>query len=240
MTLPINYRELDEEPRYPVSDVLRILGVPSVLFQLWTVPQPPGSLFYPIIQTHADPADLDGADPYVTFPALAEAHMLAAFARSDMPARAAWTATTWLTRTLGTARPLISEHLAQDGAAALLAGAAETTDPAEREILLGLVLDARASRPQLGPLLGDRVRGNLYRQGAVCAITLDGYGATTVVVDRHADEGAPTIAPHHAPLAEVLRRVRAGEPAARIIGEHRLTATELHDVLTRHDIPVPA
>lgn len=163
-----------------------------------------------------------GRGPVVPFVGLGEAYVLAAFRAAGVPMQRIRPALTRLEREFGVAAALTSERLKTDGAEVLWEYKSEGGD--------GTVVDelvvVRNQQIVFREVVQQYLRTITYRAGRVAIIGLPQYD-TAVVVDPLRNFGQPTFASRGVRVADVVGRLRAGEPATEVARDYGLQPAEI-------------
>lgn len=162
-----------------------------------------------------------GRGAVVPFVGLAEAYVLAAFRQAGVPLQRIRPALERLEREYGITAVLTSKRLKTDGAEVLW----EYRDEADAGVVDQLVV-VRNQQPVFRDVVDQYLRTITYRSGRVAIIGLPQY-RTDVIVDPTRNFGRPTIARRGVRVADVLDRLRAGEPPEDVARDYGLEISEV-------------
>jgi uncharacterized protein (DUF433 family) len=232
-------------PLYKKAEAARIIRVPASTLRDWAGPAAalrtsstqillisPGqtqlaSAIGPIshdgLITVADPRTPRGAT--IPFVGLAEAYILAAFRQAGVPMQRIRPALRRLEEETGLIQALASERLRTDGAEVLWDYSQETDDQAEKDAVGDLVV-VRNGQLVFRPIVQDYLRRVTYGDGWARVIDV-GQGKVGVTVDPFINGGQPTLARRGIAVADILSRIRAGEPSKAVAADYGLRASEI-------------
>ena len=144
-------------PLYHKTEAAHIIAVPAQTFRDWAVgyarKRLDGSqvVSAPIVTT-LDPLRPHGVS--VPFVGLAEAYIVAAFTRAGVPMRRIRPAVLWLQEHIGLPQALASQQLQTDGAEVLWDFGRQSGDPADQDMVDGLVV-VRSGQQVFRPVVRD-------------------------------------------------------------------------------------
>jgi uncharacterized protein (DUF433 family) len=177
--------------------------------------------------TVAAPATPRG--PTIPFIGLTEAYVLASFREAGVPMQRIRPAIYRLEEEMGLTQALASERLRTDGAEVLYDYGQHTDDPAEKDAVGDLVV-VRNGQRVFRPIVRDYLRRVTYRDGWARIINV-GRGKIDVTVDPWINGGQPTLARRGIAVADVLSRIRAGEPSKAVAADYGLRISEVTALL---------
>lgn len=219
-------------PLYHKAEAARIIAVPSQTFRDWAVgyayKRLDGSqvVSAPIVTT-LEVARPQGAS--VPFVGLAEAYIVAAFKKAGVPMRRIRPAVLWLQEHLGLQQALASQRLQTDGAEVLWDFGRSSEDPADRDLVDGLVV-VRSGQQVFRPVVRDYLTMVTYQDGWTRRIELPQYGKAEVVVDPWLNGGQPTVSRRGVRVADIVSRLSAHEPPGDVAADYGLTVPEVEAV----------
>jgi len=134
-----------------------------------------------------------------------------------------------LEQEIGLTQALASERLRTDGAEVLWDYGQQTDDPAEKDAVGDLVV-IRNGQLVFRPVVQDYLRRVTYRDGWARVIDV-GRGKVDVTVDPWINGGHPTLARRGIAVADVLSRIRGGEPSRAVAADYGLRPAEVAALL---------
>jgi uncharacterized protein (DUF433 family) len=167
--------------------------------------------------------------PTIPFIGLTEAYVLASFREAGVPMQRIRPAIYRLEEEMGLTQALASERLRTDGAEVLYDYGQHTDDPAEKDAVGDLVV-VRNGQRVFRPIVRDYLRRVTYRDGWARIINV-GRGKIDVTVDPWINGGQPTLARRGIAVADVLSRIRAGEPSKAVAADYGLRISEVTALL---------
>ncbi len=195
------------------------LGVPKSTIHEWARPAD-GTPLISVFPPH-------GREATVPFVGFAEAYVLSAFRRAGVPLQRIRPAVEVLTREIGLAHALASEHLYTDGAEVLFDFASERSD----EDLLELVV-VRTGQKQFSELVRDYLRRITYgSDGWASQVQLPIYGRARVIVDPHVAFGLPLVTAGGARVEDLVDRFLAGDAIKDIADDFGVPLDHVEDVI---------
>ena len=219
-------------PLYHKTEAAHIIAVPAQTFRDWAVgyarKRLDGSqvVSAPIVTT-LDPLRPHGVS--VPFVGLAEAYIVAAFTRAGVPMRRIRPAVLWLQEHIGLPQALASQQLQTDGAEVLWDFGRQSGDPADQDMVDGLVV-VRSGQQVFRPVVRDYLTRVTYEHGWTRRIELPQYGESHVVVDPWLNGGQPTLAGRGIRVADIIGRLVAREPVADVAEDYGLTVPEVEAI----------
>lgn len=219
-------------PIYRKAEAARIIAVPAQTFRDWAVgyarKRLDGSqvVSAPIVTT-LEPVRPQGVS--VPFVGLAEAYVVAAFTRAGVPMRRIRPAVLWLQDHIGLPQALASQRLQTDGAEVLWDFGRQSDDPADQDMVEGLVV-VRSGQQVFRPVVRDFLTRVTYESGWTRNIHLVQYGSADVVVDPWLNGGQPTVAERGIRVLDIVSRLRAQEPARDVADDYGLTVRQVEDI----------
>ena len=219
-------------PLYRKAEAAHIVAVPSQTFRNWAVgyvrKRLDGSqvVSAPIVTT-LEPARPRGAS--VPFVGLAEAYIVAAFTKAGLPMQRIRPAVLWLQDHIGLPQALASQRLQTDGAEVLWDFGRQSGDPADQDMVEGLVV-VRSGQQVFRPVVRDYLTRVTYEHGWTRSIQLPQYGKVEVVVDPWLNGGQPTVAQRGIRVGDIVSRLKAHEPAKDVADDYDLTPREIEEI----------
>jgi uncharacterized protein (DUF433 family) len=219
-------------PIYHKAEAAQIIAVPAQTFRDWAVgyarKRLDGSqvVSAPIVTT-LDPVRPRGVS--VPFVGLAEAYIVSAFTKAGVPMRRIRPAVLWLQEHIGLPQALASQRLQTDGAEVLWDFGRMSGDPADQDIVDGLVV-VRSGQQVFRPVVRDYLTRVTYQDGWTRRIQLPQYGNTEVVVDPWLNGGQPTVAGRGIRVTDIMNRLNAREPAEDVAGDYGLSVREVEEI----------
>jgi uncharacterized protein (DUF433 family) len=217
-------------PLYSKSLAADLIGVPRESFRNWSVGYAYKRMDGVTVAVEPLVTTAGAQGPTVPFVGLAEAYMLAAFRRAEVPMRRIRPAIRWLEENIGLEQALASERLMTDGAEVLWDFREHTDDPVEREAVDGLVV-VRSGQQVFRPVVRKYLQRVTYVDGWMKVIQLPGYERVAVTVDPWINGGQPTVARRGIRVADVLSRLRAGEDSRDVAEDYDLEVNEVEGLL---------
>jgi len=225
-------------PLYRKAEAARIIRVPASTLRDWAGPAPAvrasseqinasRPIHHDGLITVADPWTPRGAS--IPFVGLAEAYILAAFRQAGVPMQRIHPALRRLEDEMGLVQALASERLRTDGAEVLWDYRQETDDQAEKDAVGDLVV-VRNGQLVFRPIVQDYLRRVTYGDGWARVIDV-GQGKVGVTVDPFINGGQPTLARRGIAVADILSRIRAGEPSKEVAADYGLRPSEITALL---------
>ncbi len=203
-------------PIYSQQDVARIVGAPQSTINRWT--EVGGTAVAPLITT-ARP----GHGLTVPFIGLTQAFVLWSFRQAGVPMQRIRPAVDALERELGLQYVLASNRLVTDGAKVLLRAEPGAED--DRLIV------ARNGQAVFNPVVDQYLRQITFDGGYVSSLELPRFERAAVSVDPHVNGGRPTVRDRGVALADVIGRMRAGEPAASVADDYGMAEAQVRSLL---------
>jgi len=219
-------------PLYRKAEAARIIAVPAQTFRDWAVgyarKRLDGSqvVSAPIVTT-LEPARPRGVS--VPFVGLAEAYVVAAFTKAGLPMRRIRPAVLWLQEHIGLPQALASQQLQTDGAEVLWDFGRQSGDPADQDMVEGLVV-VRSGQQVFRPVVRGYLTRVTYEDGWARSIQLPQYGSVDVVVDPWRNGGQPTVAGRGIRVADIVSRLNAQEPAEDVADDYDLTIRDVEEI----------
>lgn len=219
-------------PLYHKAEAAHIIAVPAQTFRDWALgyarKRLDGSqvVSAPIVTT-LDPLRPRGVS--VPFVGLAEAYIVAAFTKAGVPMRRIRPAVLWLQEHIGLPQALASQQLQTDGAEVLWDFGRQSGDPADQDMVDGLVV-IRSGQQVFRPIVRDYLTRVTYEHGWTRRIELPQYGDTSVIVDPWLNGGQPTVAGRGIRVADILGRLGAREPVEDVAGDYGLSVPEVEAI----------
>jgi len=219
-------------PLYYKAEAAHIIAVPTQTFRDWAVgyarKRLDGSqvVSAPIVTT-LDPVRPRGVS--VPFIGLAEAYIVAAFTKAGVPMRRIRPAVLWLQDHIGLPQALASQQLQTDGAEVLWDFGRQSGDPADQDMVDGLVV-VRSGQQVFRPVVRDYLTRVTYESGWTRKILLPQYGSVDVVVDPWLNGGQPTVAGRGIRVTDIVSRLNAREPVREVAGDYGLTVREVEEI----------
>lgn len=216
-------------PIYHKAEAAHIIAVPAQTFRDWAVgyarKRLDGSqvVSAPIVTT-LDPVRPRGVS--VPFVGLAEAYIVAAFTRAGVPMKRIRPAVLWLQEHIGLPQALASQRLQTDGAEVLWDFGRMSDDPADQDMVDGLVI-VRSGQQVFRPVVRDYLTRVTYEDGWTRRIELPQYRDTAVVVDPWLNGGQPTVADRGIRVRDIVSRLDANEPPEDVAGDYGLTVRDI-------------
>ena len=220
-------------PLYRKAEAAHIIAVPAQTFRDWAVgyarKRLDGSqvVSAPIVTT-LDPVRPHGAS--VPFVGLAEAYIVAAFTKAGVPMRRIRPAVLWLQDHIGLPQALASQRLQTDGAEVLWDFGRQSGDPADQDMVDGLVV-VRSGQQVFRPVVRDYLTRVTYEDGWTRRIQLPQYLNVEVVVDPWLNGGQPTVAGRGIRVTDIVSRLSARESAKDVAYDYGLTVREVEEIL---------
>lgn len=219
-------------PLYRKAEAAHIIAVPPQTFRNWAVgyarKRLDGSqvVSAPIVTT-LEPARPRGVS--VPFVGLAEAYIVASFTKAGLPMQRIRPAVLWLQDHIGLPQALASQRLQTDGAEVLWDFGRSSGDPADQDMVEGLVV-VRSGQQVFRPVVRDYLTRVTYENGWTRSIQLPQYGKVDVLVDPWLNGGQPTVAQRGIRVADIVSRLRADESARDVADDYDLTLREVEQI----------
>lgn len=219
-------------PIYHKTEAAHIIAVPAQTFRNWAVgyarKRLDGShvVSAPIVTT-LEPTRPQGVS--VPFVGLAEAYMVAAFTKAGLPMQRIRPAVLWLQDHIGLPQALASQRLQTDGAEVLWDFGRQSRDPADQDMIEGLVV-VRSGQQVFRPVVRDYLTRVTYENGWARSIQLPQYENVGVVVDPWLNGGQPTVAQRGVRVLDIVNRLKAREPARDVADDYDLTVREVEEI----------
>ncbi len=219
-------------PLYHKAEAAHIIAVPAQTFRNWAVGYARKRLggsrvvSAPIVTT-LEPARPQGVS--VPFVGLAEAYIVAAFTKAGLPMQRIRPAVLWLQDHIGLPQALASQRLQTDGAEVLWDFGRHSGDPADQDMVDGLVV-VRSGQQVFRPVVRDYLTRVTYENGWTRRIQLPQYGSVDVVVDPWLNGGQPTVAERGIRVVDIVNRLNAREPAQDVAANYDLTVREVEQI----------
>jgi uncharacterized protein (DUF433 family) len=221
-------REVIDDPHYTTplyrkAEAARIIAVPAQTFRNWAAgyarKRLDGSqvVSAPIVTT-LEPVRPRG----VSVP-------FAAFTKAGLPIQRIRPAVLWLQDHIGLPQALASQRLATDGAEVLWDFGRQSVDPADQDMVEGLVV-VRSGQQVFRPVVRDYLTHVTYENGWTRSIQLPQYGSVDVVVDPWLNGGQPTVAGRGIRVIDIVNRLNAPEPAEDVAEDYDLTVREVEEI----------
>jgi uncharacterized protein (DUF433 family) len=225
-------------PLYHKAEAARIIGVPRNTLRNWAAP--PLRTAYLSRTTGIRPADDHPGlitagqppcrrGPTIPFVGLAEAFVLSAFRQARVPMQRIRPALLRLEEQTGVVQALASERLRTDGAEVLWDYGKRTSDKAAKAAVGDLVL-SRNGHIIFRPVIQAYLQRVTYEDSWARVINV-GRGKVDVTVDPWTNDGQPTLARRGVAVADIVGRIRAGEPPETVADDYGLHAGELSALL---------
>jgi uncharacterized protein (DUF433 family) len=219
-------------PLYRKVEAARIIAVPSQTFRNWAVGYARKRLDGSQVVSAPIVTTLEPARPHgvrMPFVGLAEAYIVAAFTKAGLPMQRIRPAVLWLQDHIGLPQALASQRLQTDGAEVLWDFGHLSGDPADQDMVDGLVV-VRGGRQVFRPVVRDYLTRVTYENGWTRSIQLPQYGKVDIVVDPWLNGGQPTVAQRGIRVADIMSRLRADEPARDVAADYGLTLREVEEI----------
>jgi uncharacterized protein (DUF433 family) len=219
-------------PIYRKAEAAHIIAIPAQTFRNWAVgyvrKRLDGSqvVSAPIVTT-LEPNRPRGAS--VPFVGLAEAYIVAAFTKAGLPMQRIRPAVLWLQDHIGLPQALASQRLQTDGAEVLWDFGRQSGDPADQDMVEGLVV-VRSGQQVFRPVVRNYLTRVTYENGWTRSIQLPQFGKVDVVVDPWLNGGQPTVAQRGIRVVDIVNRLKAHEPAKDVAGDYDLTIREVEEI----------
>ncbi len=213
-------------PLYTKAEAADLIGVPRQSFRNWAVGYAYKRMDGVVVAAEPLVTTAGASGPTVPFVGLAEAYMLAAFRSAGVPMRRIRPAIRWLEENIGLEQALASERLMTDGAEVLWDFREQTTDPAERDAVDGLVV-VTSGQQVFRPVVRNYLRRVTYQDGWIKSIHLPRYEQVEVTVDPWINGGQPTLTRRGIRVADVLSRLGAGEDSRDVAEDYDLDLSEV-------------
>ena len=230
---PTTDRTRFDVPLYTVAEAARIVAVPLSTLAAWAkgdtrrfagraiVTGDPVVTFLPTDRR---------ADPCVPFVGLAEALVLSALRRSEVPLQRIRPALAHLQREIGLDHALASRRVYTDGAELLFDYGESHADTPDGAGVRTLVV--RSGQRVFADVVHDYLRRIEYgADGYASLIHLPAYGHAEVVADPTRSFGAPIFERGGARVDDVLQRFWTGDSLDELSAEFGVPADQLEDVL---------
>jgi uncharacterized protein (DUF433 family) len=146
-----------------------------------------------------------------------------------VPMRRIRPAVLWLQEHIGLPQALASQQLPTDGAEVLWDFGRQSGDPADQDMVDGLVV-VRSGQQVFRPVVRDYLTRVTYEHGWTRRIELRQYGESHVVVDPWLNGGQPTVAGRGIRVADIMGRFVAREPVADVAEDYGLTVPEVEAI----------
>ena len=219
-------------PIYRKAEAAHIIAIPTQTFRNWAVgyvrKRLDGSqvVSAPIVTT-LEPDRPRGAS--VPFVGLAEAYIVAAFTKAGLPMQRIRPAVLWLQDHIGLPQALASQRLQTDGAEVLWDFGRQSGDPADQDMVEGLVV-VRSGQQVFRPVVRDYLTRVTYENGWTRSIQLPQYGQVEVLVDPWLNGGQPTVAQRGIRVVDIVNRLKAHEPAKDVADDYDLTLRDVEEI----------
>ena len=210
---------------------VHIIAIPAQTFRDWAVgyarKRLDGSQLVsaPIVTT-LEPIRPRGVS--VPFVGLAEAYIAAAFTKAGVPMRRIRPAVLWLQEHIGLPQALASQRLQTDGAEVLWDFGRRSGDPADQDMVDGLVV-VRSGQQVFRPVVRDYLTRVTYEGGWARRIQLPQYGSAEVIVDPWLNGGQPTVSSRGIRVTDIVNKLNAREPMADVAADYGLTPREVEE-----------
>jgi uncharacterized protein (DUF433 family) len=135
----------------------------------------------------------------------------------------------WLQEHIGLPQALASQRLQTDGAEVLWDYGRQSEDPADQDMVDGLVV-VRSGQQVFRPVVRDYLTRVTYESGWTRKIFLPQYGSVDVVVDPWLNGGQPTVAGRGIRVTDIVSRLNAQEPVGDVAGDYGLTVREVEEI----------
>ncbi|WP_146842681.1 DUF433 domain-containing protein [Cellulomonas composti] len=210
-------------PLYTLTEAARIVRVPAATLHNWAR----GYVFKDVDgHQRSSPALVTttrgGRGAVVPFVGLSEAYVLAAFRAAGVPMQRIRPALERLEHEFGMHAALSSEQLKTDGAEVLW----QYRDRDDDGDVIDSLVVVRSGQPVFKEVVEQFLQTITYRDGRVALIRLPQY-PTPVIVDPRRNFGAPTVESRGIRVADILDRVRAGEPAGDVADDFLLPVRDV-------------
>jgi len=231
---PTTDRTRFEVPLYTVAEAARIVAVPPSTLAAWAKGY--SRRFAGRATVTGDPVVTSlptdrRADPCVPFVGLAEALVLSALRRSEVPLQRIRPALAHLQREIGLDHALASRRLYTDGAELLFDYGESHADTPDGAGVRTLVV-VRSGQRVFADVVHDYLRRIEYgADGYASLIHLPAYGHAEVVADPTRSFGSPIFERGGARVDDVLQRFWTGESLDELSAEFGVPADQLEDVL---------
>jgi uncharacterized protein (DUF433 family) len=219
-------------PIYHKTEAAHIIDVPGTTFRNWSM----GYAFKrldgsevtsaPIVTT-LEPLTSHGVS--VPFVGLAEAYIVSAFTKAGLPMQRIRPAVLWLQDHIGLPQALASKQLQTDGAEVLWDFGRNSKDPADLDIVDGLVV-VRSGQQVFRPVVRDFLTRVTYENGWTRTIRLPQYHNVDVIVDPWLNGGKPTVAERGIRVVDIVNRLKAQEPAKDVAYDYAMTVREVEAI----------
>ena len=207
-------------PIFTLRETAGYLGVPKSTIHEWARPAGDRSPLITVFPIH-------GREATVPFVGFAEAYVLSAFRRAGVPLQRIRPAVEVLSREIGIAHALASEHLYTDGAEVLFDFANERSD----DELLELVV-VRTGQKQFSELVRDYLQRITYGDdGWASQVHLPIYARAHVIVDPHVAFGLPLVTDGGARVEDLVDRFLAGDTIGDIADDFGVQVDHVEDVI---------
>jgi uncharacterized protein (DUF433 family) len=219
-------------PLYRKAEAAHIIAVPSQTFRNWAVGYARKRLDGSQVVSAPIVATLEPARPHgvsVPFVGLAEAYIVSAFTKAGLPMQRIRPAVLWLQDHIGLPQALASQRLQTDGAEVLWDFGHRSGDPADQDMVDGLVV-VRSGQQVFRPVVRDYLTRVTYENGWTRSIQLPQYGKVDIVVDPWLNGGQPTVAQRGIRVADIMSRLRADESARDVADDYDLTLREVEEI----------
>jgi uncharacterized protein (DUF433 family) len=180
----------------------------------------------PIVTTVEATRPLGASVPFV---GLAEAYIIAAFIKAGLPMRRIRPAVLWLQEHIGLTQALASERLKTDGAEVLWDFGMQSGDPADHDMVDGLVV-VRSGQQVFRPIVRSYLTRVTYENGWTKTIQLPQYERVDVVVDPWLNGGQPAVADRGIRVTDIVNRLNANEPAKDVAYDYDLTVRDVEAI----------
>jgi uncharacterized protein (DUF433 family) len=180
----------------------------------------------PIVTTVEATRPLGASVPFV---GLAEAYIIAAFIKAGLPMRRIRPAVLWLQEHIGLTQALASERLKTDGAEVLWDFGMQSGDPADHDMVDGLVV-VRSGQQVFRPIVRSYLTRVTYENGWTKTIQLPQYERVDVVVDPWLNGGQPAVADRSIRVTDIVNRLNANEPAKDVAYDYDLTVRDVEAI----------
>ena len=131
--------------------------------------------------------------------------------------------------TSASAQALASQRLQTDGAEVLWDFGRQSGDPADQDMVNGLVV-VRSGQQVFRPVVRDYLTRVTYEGGWTRRIQLPQYGSVDVVVDPWLNSGPPTVAERGIRVVDIVNRLNAQKPAKDVADDYDLTVKEVEQI----------
>src|ERR1700738_4073622 len=116
-----------------------------------------------------------------------------------------------------------------DGAEVLWDFGRQSEDPADQDMVEGLVV-VRSGQQVFRPVVRNYLTRVTYEDGWTRSIQLPQYKNVDVLVDPWLNGGQPTVAERGVRVADIVNRLKAREPAKEVAGDYDLTLREVEEI----------